>query len=362
MGSCVSGEGDVERAKAQEEAVKNVTIERTNAIDHERDSLVQKLLLLGAGESGKSTIFKQMVDLYGNGFSEKQKLEYIAVIHANLLISAKALSVASRRFAEEGKAECDVSEEVQPVKEFFIRVSPDATLDVDIASKLKKLWADPGIQKTFALRSLFQIPDGTSYLMTRLDECIAPGFVPSKQDILASRVRTTGILSTEFKVEDLHFQVFDVGGQRNERKKWIHCFENVTAVIFVVAASEYDQVLFEDDTTNRMVEALNLFEEVINSKWFARTSIILFLNKKDLFIKKLAVVPLRTTFPDYDGDNEYESAWRFLAAKFASRRNDSTRQIYTHVTCATDDTNVLHVFNSVKDIVIRAGLLKSGLM
>jgi hypothetical protein len=32
------------------------------------------------------------------------------------------------------------------------------------------------------------------------------------------------------------------GGQRNERRKWIHCFENVTAVIFVAALSEYDQV------------------------------------------------------------------------------------------------------------------------
>jgi hypothetical protein len=40
--------------------------------------------------------------------------------------------------------------------------------------------------------------------------------------------------------------MFDVGGQRSERKKWIHCFENVTAVLFVVAISGYDQCLAED--------------------------------------------------------------------------------------------------------------------
>jgi len=40
-----------------------------------------------------------------------------------------------------------------------------------------------------------------------------------------------------------------VGGQRSERKKWIHCFEDVTAIIFCVAMSEYDQVLHEDETT-----------------------------------------------------------------------------------------------------------------
>lgn len=42
--------------------------------------------------------------------------------------------------------------------------------------------------------------------------------------------------------------MFDVGGQRSERKKWIHCFENVTAILFLVAISEYDQVLIEDET------------------------------------------------------------------------------------------------------------------
>lgn len=73
--------------------------------------------------------------------------------------------------------------------------------------------------------------------------------------------------------------MFDVGGQRSERKKWIHCFENVTSIIFCVAISEYDQVLLEETTQNRMDESLILFESVVNSRWFVRTSIILFLNK-----------------------------------------------------------------------------------
>ena len=79
------------------------------------------------------------------------------------------------------------------------------------------------------------------------------------------------------------FRIFDVGGQRNERRKWIHAFDNVNAVVFVAAMSEYDQVLFEDETQNRMEEALQLFDQIINSKWFKTTSMILILNKKDLF-------------------------------------------------------------------------------
>ena len=86
--------------------------------------------------------------------------------------------------------------------------------------------------------------------------------------------------------------MYDVGGQRNERKKWIHCFEGVTAVIFVAAISEYDQTLFEADSVNRMVEALDLFEEICGIPYFVDSSIILFLNKCDLFEEKVRTVPI----------------------------------------------------------------------
>lgn len=73
-------------------------------------------------------------------------------------------------------------------------------------------------------------------------------YIPTDQDVLRSRVKTTGITETTFQIGDLMYRMFDVGGQRSERKKWIHCFENVTAIIFLVAISEYDQVLIEDET------------------------------------------------------------------------------------------------------------------
>jgi hypothetical protein len=56
-------------------------------------------------------------------------------------------------------------------------------------------------------------------------------------------------VEVHFTFKNLNFKLFDVGGQRSERKKWIHCFEDVTAIIFCVAMSEYDQVLHEDETT-----------------------------------------------------------------------------------------------------------------
>ena len=127
--------------------------------------------------------------------------------------------------------------------------------------------------------------------------------------------------------------MFDVGGQRSERKKWIHCFENVTSIIFCVALSEYDQVLLEESNQvslaakvldalayeihqNRMMESLVLFDSVINSRWFMRTSIILFLNKVDLFKLKLARSPLCNFFPDYSGGNDVNRAAKYLLWRF----------------------------------------------
>jgi len=157
-------------------------------------------------------------------------------------------------------------------------------------------------------------------------------------------------------------------GQRNERKKWIHCFEGVTAVIFVAAISEYDQVLYEDEGTHRMTEALNLFEEVCNSKWFRKTALILFLNKCDLFAQKLETKTISVCFPDYVGDNSYSDCCQFIRAKFEARNRqidkdfpENSKKIYSHITCATDTSNVKAVFNAVKDIVIRDALKAAGL-
>jgi len=152
----------------------------------------------------------------------------------------------------------------------------------------------------------------------------------------------------------------DVGGQRNERKKWIHCFQGVTAVIFCVALSEYDQKLFEDNSQNRMIESMLLFDEICNSRWFVDTDIILFLNKTDLFKEKLKKKDLSVCFPDYKGGQIYEPASKFILDKFTGLNKNSSKIIYHHYTCATDTSNIRVVFNIVCDIIMRRILAEQG--
>ena len=83
---------------------------------------------------------------------------------------------------------------------------------------------------------------------SNIDRLFARDYLPSDQDVLRSRLRTTGITETLFELGQLNYHMFDVGGQRSERKKWVHCFEGVHCLMFVAALSGYDQCLVEDKT------------------------------------------------------------------------------------------------------------------
>jgi len=332
---------------------------------HHEDVAVNKLLLLGAGESGKSTLFKQIITIYGKGFSEKDKKAYIPIIYRNIVASIEELAKQSQELPRHDDLflECKVTTvgSLDSLKFVSEMKYEDGTMTPEIVRHVKILWADQAIQATYGHRSKFQLNDSAKYFLDQLDALVKPGYIPSDQDILRARVRTTGIVENEFTIDNNRFKMYDVGGQRNERKKWIHCFENVTAVIFVAAISAYDQTLYEDENVNRLEEALNLFENICNSRWFRDTSIILFLNKCDLFREKILKVPLTVAFPDYQGENSYEAGTAFLEQEFL-KRNHYKKPIYCHVTCATDTRNVSVVFNGVKDIVVRGALETAGLV
>lgn len=186
-------------------------------------------------------------------------------------------------------------------------------------------------------------------------------YMPTEQDILRTRVKTTGIIEIDFSYKGFNFKILDVGGQRSERRKWMHCFENVTAILFCVAMSEYDQRLHEDDETNRMHESLTLFESVCNNSFFSETCIILLLNKKDLFKQKIHKSPLSSCFPDYTGGPDYEKAAAYVQYQFEKRNDRIGRKIYCHTTCATDTQNMEFVIDAVTDSIIASNLRSCGL-
>ncbi|KAK5614212.1 Guanine nucleotide-binding protein G(o) subunit alpha [Crenichthys baileyi] len=117
----------------------------------------------------------------------------------------------------------------------------------------------------------------------------------------------------------------------------------------------------EDETTNRMHESLMLFDSICNNKFFIDTSIILFLNKKDLFAEKIKKSPLTICFPEYTGANTYEDATAYIQVQFESKNRSPNKEIYCHLTCATDTGNIQVVFDAVTDIIIANNLRGCGL-
>eukprot|EP00158_Paraphelidium_tribonemae_P003071 Partr_v1_DN25876_c1_g1_i2_m2864 putative Guanine nucleotide binding protein (G protein) alpha len=355
MGICASKDG-------QEQTDKNAEIEKDLKAAKVALKNEVKMLLLGAGESGKSTILKQMQLIHGSGYSSSDRESFKEIVFSNVAQSMKvileAMEVLKIALVNEASAK-----QAAVIKELPPQLEGTETLPKEIADAVRALWADAGVKEAFGRKKEYQLNDSAKYYFENIDRISQPGYSPTDQDILFSRVKTTGITETTFKIDQLLYRMFDVGGQRSERKKWIHCFENVTAVIFMAAISEYDQVLIEDETVNRIQEALGLFDSICNSKWFATTSMILFLNKIDLFKDKISRSPLSEFFPDFTGGEDYEKASSFLLNKFIElNKSPQTKQIYAHFTCATDTAQIKFVMAAVTDIIIQKNLRDTGLM
>lgn len=351
--------GCAESKEARAATARSKVIDKTLKADGEESSRQAKLLLLGAGESGKSTIVKQMRILYLNGFSRDDCIRYKPVVFGNTVQSMaailRAMSQLGIQLEGDGRL-IDAAVVLEHVNADII------DLPVALSDALKRLWCDPGVQAAVSRSREFQLNDSASYYLDALERLSDPEYVPSEQDVLRTRVKTTGIIETRFSFKGLDIRMFDVGGQRTERKKWIHCFEGVTAIIFVVAISEYDLTLAEDQNTNRMVESLRLFQSICNNQWFVETSIILFLNKRDLFEAKIAKSPLTICFPEYAGTNNYEDASRFIQNRFENLTgSEKGKDIYSHFTCATDTNNIQFVFDAVTDVIIKTALKDCGL-
>ncbi|KAI9159210.1 guanine nucleotide-binding protein subunit alpha [Blastocladiella emersonii ATCC 22665] len=320
-----------------------------------------KMLLLGAGESGKSTILKQMQLIHGVGYSDEERLAYKEIIYSNVIQSMKVILEAMEMLG------IPLGDEANAPQRTLIDDQPPQiegdTLAPEISAAVRTLWQDSGVQACFLRSREYQLNDSAKYYFEAIDRLADPAFKPTDQDILRSRVKTTGIVETTFRIQELTYRMFDVGGQRSERKKWIHCFENVTAIVFLVAISEYDQVLVEDETVNRMQEAMTLFDSICNSRWFVKTSIILFLNKIDLFKDKILRSPISKFFPDYAGDTNYDAACQFFLDKFQGlNQTPDSKQIYAHFTCGTDTTQIKFVMAAVNDIIIKKNLEDCGLL
>jgi len=370
MGSCVSTPESASRpveAGNQQDRGAEPPHEDVSGTDREasEDKAPQvKILLLGSGDSGKTTILKQLRLLYNGPFCAQDVESYRQLIFGNLTNGMRALLSAMLPMGEQVSPKN--SSHVATESEWHGRdIGGHPAFPREYAEALKALWADRNVQRAWKRGHEAALPENLGYFFSSLDRIVDPNYCPTAQDIMQCSVRTTGIAETTFMWGDREVVVADTGGQRSERKKWGHCIKpGADGVLFVASLNSYDQCLTEAENVNQMKEALTLWDSICRSQWLERAHFVLFLNKADLFKKKVKVSNISDHFPDFDGPpNDAQAGCKYFRRRFvqiaerAGRVNE--RAVHVHFTAGTDTERLRAAMTAVEEIFLQSGTVET---
>jgi len=321
-----------------------------------------KVAILGTAASGKSTFFKQMQILNTTGFDENENQNYLRILRSNFFTGIKELIICVEGL------ELNMSKSNKKNSKFFKELTDvgDPITD-EIIQHAKEIWEDESIIQVWEQRD--SLPNFTiinlGYIISNIDRISQPDAIAINDDIVRCRQRTTGLSELEFPFGKHFFHLFDVGGQKPERRKWdvIANTHKPTALLFFTSLIDWDIPLVNEEGRSRMDESIEVWIEVLNREEFENATIILFMNKNDLFEDKIERVNLSDTFSEYKGD-DFQSALDFIKNLFLKEAINSKHlpeSIHLHNTCAIDTNAMELVFNSVSQEIFNQRLALAGL-
>jgi GTPase SAR1 family protein len=332
-----------------------------------------RILLLGAGESGKTT-FTQQLSLLHNLTSvsaEERKRSTLTALHENIVQCISATAANAVRLGIELSPED---------KERLESIKMSTRFDKVVADDVETLWRGEAMQKSYAQKSKYWVLDTADWLIDNVQRFASEDYVPERQDMVLSRRRTTGITEHTYVVDDSAFTIIDVGGQRSERRKWVQFFADVHCIVFFVSVIGFCKVLFEDRNTFQMKESLELFSSTfrvpapqtgprVDNDWqdyvFETTPIHVVFNKLDMLAPCLEKYALSACFPAYKGPNAQASVLRFLQQTFADRVVSIRSPPDTHFISAANSDDVQELFTKLSTFLVekeKAGLALNAFM
>jgi len=297
--------------------------------------------------------------IHKSGFNPDQLNTYKPLLLSNIIVALKAIANTLQNNKNSLFKKCQWLEGVDPEVEW----------NESLVERVQDLWNDERMKEAWEdVREITMIQ--LDYLMGNLDRFLSQDFQPTNDDILRARICTTGDHSsqfdTSFENKNLMWNLVDVGGQFSEREKWksiLDSPEEINGCLFFLALDEFNIPNLELKTSEYNTKfdlAFAVFEEIMNS--VENVCRILFLNKVDLFQKKLEDKEKFTQFKKnlgYDGDNSRENCTKFLQNQLTDKLNNKDH-FYVHVTNTLDTELIRKVTDTIMETIISSTTKDSG--
>ncbi|KAK3332603.1 G-protein alpha subunit-domain-containing protein [Cercophora scortea] len=341
---------------------------RSQEIDRQlmRDCLNQTrdVLLIGTGESSTSDILRalelansrQRID---DEISPELLASYRSAILQSIVRTTHSILDAMSQFEMPPQTEAGQrAAEFLAAYQLSTTDNSSKTPGPDFVEAISSLLGECCVQSLMEDQEMLNISASSKYLLSEVRRICTPDYIPTEEDVLRCEAagQDTGNRRLQSDPKALEYNIYSAGKQPPERaKKWIHYFDGLNpSVFFIVDLGLFDQVLAEDPTKNKFVEAIRTFKALADTHLKPRMTITcLLLCNPQAVRTRLSTSPLSDYFPEYTlgatGNNAAFDALKFL---YNFSAIESGMDI-VHIMDLANPKHIWAVYGAIKDYVFQ---------